>query len=70
MLDSNSGGILPSEVVGPLIIKPSAQVSRAFLVSTVVNTARQGLSAADRVYRSVRVVRRGTCRDSGHRRRH
>jgi HK97 family phage major capsid protein len=39
LLDSTAGGILRPEDVGPLIVQPVSLASRAFAVSTVVNTA-------------------------------
>ena len=38
LLNSNSGGIVRPEDVGDLIVRPVSQASRAFLVSTVVQT--------------------------------
>jgi HK97 family phage major capsid protein len=39
LLDSTAGGILRPEEVGPLIVQPVSQASRAFAVSTVVQTS-------------------------------
>jgi len=39
LLDSTAGGILRPEDVGPLIVRPVSLASRAFLVSTQVQTA-------------------------------
>lgn len=39
LLDSTAAGILRPEDVAPLIVRPITQASRAFAVSTVVNTA-------------------------------